>query len=257
MVLKRGLFVVAGLARQRVKWLVMNKSTVEQIKARFDADVERFSNLELGQSTTVDAPITMALVAEAAAAATPQAKNALDVGCGAGNYSLKLLEQLPALNFTLNDLSQPMLDRAVERLEKANAGSVTTHQGDIRHMPLKPESVDIIVSAAALHHLRDDADWERVFAKLYRALTPGGSMWVSDMVTHENPAIEALIKAQYGDYLTALKDEAYRDFVFDYVEMEDSPRPVSYQLDLMRRVGFRQVDILHKRHNFAAFGGVK
>jgi tRNA (cmo5U34)-methyltransferase len=34
----------------------MSKSTVEQIRERFDGDVERFSNLETGQSATIDAP---------------------------------------------------------------------------------------------------------------------------------------------------------------------------------------------------------
>ena len=32
------------------------KSTVEEIRQRFDKDVERFSNLETGQSATIDAP---------------------------------------------------------------------------------------------------------------------------------------------------------------------------------------------------------
>ena len=45
-----------------------SKSTVEDIRQRFDADVERFSNLETGQSATVDAPLAMSLVTEAAAA---------------------------------------------------------------------------------------------------------------------------------------------------------------------------------------------
>jgi len=66
------------------------KSTVDVIRQRFDADVERFSNLETGLSATVDAPLAMALVAEAAAATTPHARHVLDVGCGAGNYTLKL-----------------------------------------------------------------------------------------------------------------------------------------------------------------------
>ena len=48
------------------------KSTVDEIRQRFDADVERFSNLETGQSATVDAPLDMALIAQAAAATTPQ-----------------------------------------------------------------------------------------------------------------------------------------------------------------------------------------
>jgi hypothetical protein len=33
------------------------KSTVDEIRQRFDADVERFSNLDVGQSATVDAPL--------------------------------------------------------------------------------------------------------------------------------------------------------------------------------------------------------
>jgi hypothetical protein len=54
------------------------KSSVDEIRRRFDADVERFSNLETGQSATVDAPLAMALVAQAAAATTPHAKHVLD-----------------------------------------------------------------------------------------------------------------------------------------------------------------------------------
>src|SRR5215467_12893752 len=100
------------------------KSTVEEIRQRFDADVERFSNLETGQSATVDAPLAMALVAQAAAATTPHARHVLDVGCGAGNYTLKLLERLPTLDVTLIDLSKPMLDRATERVGRAATGSV-------------------------------------------------------------------------------------------------------------------------------------
>src|SRR5436305_6935485 len=86
------------------------KSTVDEIRRRFDGDVERFSNLETGQSATVDAPLAMALVARAAAATTPHARHVLDVACGAGNYTLKLLEQIPNLDVTLIDLSRPMLD---------------------------------------------------------------------------------------------------------------------------------------------------
>src|SRR6188508_3381475 len=112
------------------------KSTVEEIRQRFDADVERFSNLETGQSATIDAPLAMALVAEAAAVTTPQARHVLDIGCGAGNYTLKLLERLPNLDATLVDLSRPMLDRATARVGKATAGKVTAIQGDVREIAL-------------------------------------------------------------------------------------------------------------------------
>src|SRR5947209_2953581 len=112
------------------------KSTVDEIRQRFDADVERFANLETGQSATVDAPLAMALVAEAAAATTPQARHVLDVGCGAGNYTLKLLERVANLDVTLLDLSRPMLDRAAERVRPMTVGRIETIQGDIREIEL-------------------------------------------------------------------------------------------------------------------------
>ncbi len=62
---------------------------------------------------------------------------------------------------------------------------------------------------------------------------------------------------RYGDYLTALKDASYRDHVFEYIEKEDSPMPLLYQLDLLREVGFDAVDVLHFNTKFAAFGGMK
>lgn len=233
------------------------KSTVEEIRRRFDADVERFSNLETGQSATVDAPLAMALVAEAAAATTPHARHVLDVGCGAGNYTIKLLERLPNLEATLIDLSQPMLDRARERISRATTGRVTTAQADIREVRLPDGTFDIVLAAAVLHHLRSDEEWRNVFTALHRTLRPGGSVWVFDLVESSIPAVGQLTRRRYGEYLTRLKDEAYRDQVFAYVEKEDTPRPLLFQLDLLRQVGFSQVDVLHKNVCFAAFGAVK
>ena len=37
----------------------MNKSSIEEIKERFDNDVERFSNLDTGQLSTIDAKISI------------------------------------------------------------------------------------------------------------------------------------------------------------------------------------------------------
>ena len=100
------------------------KSTVEQIRQRFDNDVERFSNLETGQSATIDAPLVLDLITAVAAATNPQATRLLDIGCGAGNYTLKLLQRLPDLNITLIDLSKPMLDRALQRLSPLTTGNI-------------------------------------------------------------------------------------------------------------------------------------
>ena len=234
-----------------------HKSTVSQIRQRFDDDVERFSNLQTGQSSTVDAPLALELITSAAAVTNPEATHFLDVGCGAGNYSLKLLEKLPNRDVTLIDLSQPMLTRAKERVRAVSNGRIHTHQSDIRELELGEGQFDIIMAAAVLHHLREAAEWTAVFQNFYRALKPGGSLWISDLVTHTAVAVEQMMVARYGRYLADLKDEAYRDHVFAYIAAEDSPRPLLFQIDLLRQVGFVQAEILHKNSVFAAFGAVK
>jgi ubiquinone/menaquinone biosynthesis C-methylase UbiE len=100
----------------------------------------------------------------------------LDVGAGYGAVSEEVLQAFPSARITLQDYSEPMLDRARQRL----AG----HSGRLRYVlcnlldPSWPQHVggpfDVAVSASALHNLRDI---DKIFA-CYRAicglLKPGG-----------------------------------------------------------------------------------
>jgi tRNA (cmo5U34)-methyltransferase len=76
-------------------------------------------------------------------------------------------------------------------------------------------------------------------------------------MSHETDAVHQMMWQRYGKYLIDLGGEDYRDKVFAYIDKEDSPRSVTYQLDLLRRVGFRRIELLHKNSCFAAFGAIK
>ncbi|WP_256011613.1 class I SAM-dependent methyltransferase [Desertivirga xinjiangensis] len=234
-----------------------SKSTVEEIRTRFDNDVERFSNLETAQQTVIDAQYCLEIITEAVSYLTPKAKSLLDIGCGAGNYSLKMLRKIPQLSCTLIDLSLPMLLKAQERITKETGGTVNIFQSDIREVDLPEEEYCVAMAGSVLHHLRDDSEWELVFNKIYRALKPGASFWICDLVVHDVPAIQQLFKDNYGDFLEGLGGKDYREKVLAYIEREDSPRSVNFQMDLMKKVGFRHVELLHKNACFAAFGGIK
>ena len=235
-----------------------NKSTVNEIKARFDADVERFSNLETGQSATIDAPLVLDLVTDVAAACNRSPSHILDIGCGAGNYTLKLLEKLRSCKrITLIDLSDAMLAKAEKRIRAVSKAKITLIQGDIRSIDLGKEQFDTVLAAAVLHHLRDDHDWEEVFSKIFESVTQNGSFWISDLVLHDNQNIHHVMWERYGHYLSEFKGDAYRDDVFSYIQKEDSPRSLVFQLDLLKKVGFSELDILHKNAVFSAFGAVK
>ncbi len=233
------------------------KSSVDEIRQRFDHDVDRFSNIETGQTATIDAILAMELITQAAFNSTKRIRRVLDIGCGAGNNTLKLLDYVSPFDCDLVDLSLPMLERAQERISEVNTGNITIFQGDFRVIDLSGQRYDVILAAAVLHHLRDDLDWMSSFSKIYRLTAPGGSVWITDLVSHETGPVHSLMWKRYGDYLCSIGGESYRDNVFGYIDKEDSPRPVTYQMDLLRKVGFNHVELLHKNSCFAAFGAIK
>lgn len=234
------------------------KSTTDEIRVRFDDDVERFSCLETGQVATIDAPLALELITLAAVRATSPIRQVLDIGCGAGNNTIRLRQQLNHdIDVDLLDLSQPMLDRAGQRLGEINGGSTSLIHEDFRTANLQHGKYDIILAAAVLHHLRGDEDWQAAFEKIFELLTPGGSVWITDLVSHESDAVHQMMWHRYGEYLTAVDGPQYRDKVLAYIDKEDSPRPVTFQLNLLRDVGFTSVELLHKNSCFAAFGAIK
>ena len=115
----------------------------------------------------------------------------------------------------------------------------------------------MIFAAAVLHHLREDDDWVSTFSKIYSLLRPGGSFWITDLVTQESESVHGLMWQRYGDYLIQLGGVDYQKEVFEYINLEDSPRSVTFQLELMKQVGFETTEILHKNSCFAAFGAIK
>ena len=92
----------------------------------------------------------------------------LDVGGGYGVVSEEVLRAFPCARVTLQDYSQPMLDRAKERLA-SYGGQVQYAAGDLRE-PGWARRVggpfDLVVSAIAIHNLRDAA----AIVACYRAI---------------------------------------------------------------------------------------
>ena len=229
------------------------KSSVEQIRQRFDVDVERFSKLETGQQAAMDATSILDVVSRTAASNLRPNGKLLDLGCGAGNFTLQVLGRVSPLDCVLVDLSQPMLERAKLRVAAATAGQVQTIQSDMRQLAFAPDLFDVILAGQVLHHLRDDADWQKMFGRLHQWLRPSGVLLVADFTAFDDAKIHALMLARYAEHLTAFGGAEYRDKVLAYCEVEDSPRSVKFQFDLLRQVGFSDYDILHRNSLFAAF----
>ena len=73
----------------------------------------RFSNLETGQSAMIDAPLAMELIAQAAVKTTGSIRRVLDIGCGAGNNTIRLLQYTTPFDCDPVDLSRPIFENQV------------------------------------------------------------------------------------------------------------------------------------------------
>jgi tRNA (cmo5U34)-methyltransferase len=146
-----------------------------------------------------------------------------------------------------------MLERAEIRVKAATSGNVQTIQSDMSLLSFAPGSFDIILAGQVFHHLRDDAQWQRMFTRLYEWLRPSGALFVADFVAFDDPGIQALMMTRYADHLESFGGAEYRDRVLAYCDAEDSPRSVRYQFELLRAVGFSDFDVLHKNALFAAY----
>lgn len=229
------------------------KKTVTEIGSYFNGEVERFSDLARGQLSIKDARLMMDLLAETAPVLVPDARNILDIGCGAGNQTLNLLRVFPAADCTLLDISPAMLKRADERVSPVAAGRVTLVEGDFRTAELPEGKFDIIVAAAVLHHLRDDADWTQGFSRIFSLLKEGGALLVSDLIRHDDPAVEAVFKVRQEEFLRDALGDAEAERILQSIALSDTPRSLEYQFALLRRIGFRQVCLLHKNLVFGAY----
>ncbi len=233
------------------------KRTAAKIGRYFNGEVERFSDLAKGQASIQDARLMMDLLAETASALVPETRTILDIGCGAGNQALNLLQVFPAAECTLLDISPAMLERAKERVGAVVSVPVIAVEGDIRTAELPQGKFDIAVAAAVLHHLRDEADWKRTFAKIHSLLKPGGLLLVSDLICHANPKIEANFKVRQEAFLREALGDAEAERIMQSIADSDTPSPLEFQFGCLRETGFREVALLHKNLVFAAYYALK
>jgi trans-aconitate 2-methyltransferase len=96
----------------------------------------------------------------------------LDVGCGTGRLTEKLLERLPAGRVVAIDLSTNMLQVARAYLAARFAAQVTFLLADAAAVPIAGQA-DAVFSTATFHWVRDHL---ALFRSLYGALKPGGRL---------------------------------------------------------------------------------
>lgn len=148
----------------------------------------------------------------------------LDLGSGGGIDVLLSARRVGPTGKAYGlDMTDEMLALANENKRKAGAENVEFLRGEIEHIPLPDDSVDVIISNCVIN-LSSDKD--SVLREAFRVLKPGGRFAVSDVVTRGEISreIRQSMLLWVGCVAGALEEADYRGKLgaagFEEIEIE-------------------------------------
>jgi arsenite methyltransferase len=120
----------------------------------------------------------------------------LDLGSGGGIDVLLSARRVGPTGFVWGvDMTPEMLQLARANAARAGAGNVEFLEGTIEAVPLPAEAVDVVISNCVVNL---SVDKPAVFAEMYRLLTPGGRIGITDIVADDDVTAER--RAELGSY---------------------------------------------------------
>ncbi|WP_373530090.1 trans-aconitate 2-methyltransferase [Nostoc sp.] len=191
----------------------------------------------------------------------------LELGCGTGELSLKILNRCPDAQVIALDYSPRMLQFAQDKITAAGYQQRWTGmQADFGDWANNPENLDIgsefnaCVSSLAIHHLQDEMKL-KLFERVAASLTQDGCFWNADPTLPESPVLAEVYKAareewsvQQGISLTEIGAKRGASSTQGY-SSQDQLASLDAHLQMLSKAGFKTVAVPWKYYGLAVFGG--
>jgi arsenite methyltransferase len=135
----------------------------------------------------------------------------LDLGSGGGIDVLLSAKRVGPTGFAYGvDMTEEMLTLARANAAKAAATNVEFLKGTIEDVPLPDSAVDVVISNCVINL---STDKPAVLAEMFRVLTPGGRIGISDVVAEDH--LTAQMRAERGSYIGCIAGALSRSEYLD------------------------------------------
>jgi SAM-dependent methyltransferase len=164
-------------------------------------DVTAHPSEVIGLSLGCGDPVTLASL--------EPGQTVLDLGSGGGIDCFLAAKAVgPSGRIIGVDMTAEMIERARANARTMGAENVEFRLGEIEHLPVADEAVDVVISNCVINL---SPDKPQVFREAYRVLRPGGRLAVSDIVTRAElaPEIRQDLSSWAGCVAGATIDEDY------------------------------------------------
>ncbi|MEH1828494.1 MAG: methyltransferase domain-containing protein [Nostoc sp.] len=191
----------------------------------------------------------------------------LELGCGTGELSLKILNRFPDAQVIALDYSPRMLQFAQDKITavgyKQRWTGIQADFGDWANNPEKLDidsKFDVCVSSLAIHHLQDEMKL-KLFERIAASLTQDGCFWNADPTLPESPALAEVYKAareewavEQGINLIEIRAKRATSTTQGY-SSQDQLASLDAHLQMLSKAGFKTVAVPWKYYGLAVFGG--
>jgi len=188
----------------------------------------------------------------------PDGATVYDLGCSTGTTIVLMDQTAKSVGKTIKfigvDASKPMLEKCQAKLD-ANKVNAELIQGDL--LKLEYESCDMVVMDYTLQFIPIE-DRTALLTKIYDALKPGGRFVLAEKIASSQPQIQNMITDLYYDFK---RRNGYSELEIsqkrEALENVMTPFTPTQQISMLEVAGFREVDMVFRWYNFAAWLALK